>query len=74
METLGGFPNLPAMVRREQSSPAPHAIRLDAGWSGHPFDQKNLDAAARGLVGMEARRDYARVVEDEKRPSAQEMG
>jgi len=27
METLGGFPNLPAMVRVEQSSPAPHAIK-----------------------------------------------
>jgi hypothetical protein len=25
METLGGFPCLPAMVRAEQSSPAPHA-------------------------------------------------
>ena len=25
METLGGFPNLPAMVRAEQSSAAPHA-------------------------------------------------
>jgi hypothetical protein len=74
MGTLRGFPNPPALVRREQSSPAPHAIRLDAGWSGHPFDQKDLDAAARGLVGMEARRDYARVVEDEKRPPAQEMG
>jgi peptidoglycan/LPS O-acetylase OafA/YrhL len=27
MGTLGGFPNPPAMVRGEQSSPAPHAIR-----------------------------------------------
>jgi len=26
METLGGFPNLPAMVRAEQSSAAPHAF------------------------------------------------
>jgi hypothetical protein len=25
METLKGFPNLPAMVRAEQSSAAPHA-------------------------------------------------
>jgi biotin synthase len=29
METLGGFPNLPAMVRAEQSSAAPHAIKLE---------------------------------------------
>jgi uncharacterized protein (DUF1684 family) len=28
--TLKGFPNPPAMVRGEQSSPAPHALRLDA--------------------------------------------
>ena len=28
METLGGFPNLPAMVRAEQSSAAPHAFCL----------------------------------------------
>ena len=28
METLGGFPNLPAMVRAEQSSAAPHAYGL----------------------------------------------
>jgi hypothetical protein len=27
METLGGFPCLPAMVRAEQSSAAPHAIQ-----------------------------------------------
>jgi hypothetical protein len=27
METLGGFPCLPAMVRAEQSSAAPHATR-----------------------------------------------
>jgi len=26
MGTLGGFPNPPAMLRGEQSSPAPHAI------------------------------------------------
>jgi len=26
METLAGFPNLPAMVRAEQSSAAPHAF------------------------------------------------
>jgi hypothetical protein len=26
METLGGFPNLPAMVRGRQSRPAPHAL------------------------------------------------
>jgi hypothetical protein len=26
METLEGFPNLPAMVRAEQSSAAPHAF------------------------------------------------
>jgi hypothetical protein len=26
METLEGFPNLPAMVRAEQSSAAPHAV------------------------------------------------
>ena len=28
MGTLGGFPNPPAMVRGEQSSPTPHAIRM----------------------------------------------
>jgi len=27
METLAGFPNLPAMVRAEHGSAAPHAIR-----------------------------------------------
>jgi hypothetical protein len=26
METLGGFPSLPAMVRAEQRSAAPHAF------------------------------------------------
>jgi hypothetical protein len=30
METLEGFPNLPAMVRAEQSSAAPHACVLEA--------------------------------------------
>jgi hypothetical protein len=29
METLKGFPNLPAMVRAEQSSAAPHAIVME---------------------------------------------
>jgi hypothetical protein len=28
MGTLKGFPNPPAMVRGEQSSPAPHAIHV----------------------------------------------
>ncbi len=32
LETLGGFPNLPAMVRGQQSWPAPHASGLDFGW------------------------------------------
>jgi hypothetical protein len=29
METLRGFPNLPAMVRAEQSSAAPHAFVME---------------------------------------------
>jgi hypothetical protein len=29
METLDGFPNLPAMVRAEQSSAAPHAFVME---------------------------------------------
>ena len=34
METLGGFPNLPAMVRAEQSSAAPHAFASPADRRG----------------------------------------
>src|SRR6185369_8325966 len=32
--TLGGFPNPPAMVRGERSSPAPHASRSREPWEG----------------------------------------
>ncbi len=39
MGTLGGFPYLPAMVRGERSSPAPHAIDLGiCGQLGGDFD------------------------------------
>jgi hypothetical protein len=31
METLGGFPNLPAVVRAEQSSAASHALAQFVG-------------------------------------------
>jgi hypothetical protein len=36
METLGGFPYLPAMVRAEQSSAAPHASELET-LGGFPY-------------------------------------
>jgi DNA mismatch repair ATPase MutS len=63
METLGGFPNLPATVRAEQSSAAPHATQqaepsLVANALGHPLipasarvaNDVQLDAACRLLV------------------------
>jgi hypothetical protein len=42
METLEGFPSLPAMVRAEQSSAAPHALAAGQRRSihrGEPKDQ-----------------------------------
>jgi len=63
METLGGFPNPPAMVRAEQSSAAPHATELAGPFLvatalGHPLipvgarvtNDVRLDAGCRLLV------------------------
>ncbi len=68
METLRSFPNLPAMVRRQQSWRAPHAIALltagsnpadstivmgGGGWGPHPSPPKPSRAlATAGKAGL----------------------
>ncbi|HMF41555.1 MAG TPA: RNA methyltransferase [Polyangia bacterium] len=51
--TLGGFPNPPAMVRGEQSSPAPHAIPMSTG-------ADSLNVATAGAIFLYALTQSAR--------------
>jgi hypothetical protein len=55
METLGGFPNLPAMVRAEQSSAAPHAYIVMETLGGFP----NLPAMVRAEQSSAAPHAFA---------------
>ena len=49
MGTLGGFPYPPAMVRGEQSSPAPHAIKMGT-LGGVPIPSRALAPAGKARL------------------------
>src|SRR6185503_11962284 len=62
--TLGGFPNPPAMVRGEQSSPAPHAISGVTRWTSD-----RLAAEIAALYHQQAARVFT-VMDDNLLPLA----
>src|SRR5208283_3380721 len=53
MGTLGGFPSPPAMVRGEQSSPAPHALRA-SGLSRLRFRSSHTQVCSGAVLGAAA--------------------
>jgi hypothetical protein len=69
-----GLANPPALWLRRAKPVYAYAIRLAVRLGGQALDEEHLHASAGGLVREEPRRDHARVVEDDERSAAQELG